>query len=63
MGNKVQPNAWVYNYLEEGDVKVGPSTNVTSKLPIANLSLYMLIDFSARHFLFQEKLLTNYKAH
>ena len=43
-----RPNARVYS-LSEDDVNAGPSTVVTGQLPVANLSLYSLIDSGATH--------------
>ena len=44
----VRPNARVYS-LCEGEVEAGPSTVVTGQLPVANLSLFTLIDSGATH--------------
>ena len=44
----VRPNARVYS-LCEGEVEAGPSTVVTGQLPVANLSLFTLIDSNATH--------------
>ena len=49
-----RPNARVYS-LSEDDVNTGPSTVVIGQLPIANLSLYTLIDSGATHSFIADK--------